>query len=242
MFSVTSDGDDIYALANFDSAPGGAAWCVTDITSLVQDWIATTKPNYGIFINAGNHPVYLSEYGADYEPVLFLDADLPNQQLRFAPGETSKTINLTILDDAAIEANETIELTLSSPVNATLGTASVHTFTILDNDNQAPTVDAGSDQTVNMPASASLSGTASDDGLPNPPAALTYTWSKVSGPGTVTFADANALSTTASFGDAGTYVLQLEASDSLDLVDGYGDHHSQCRAGGTVQYYGVQRK
>ncbi len=214
MFSVTSDGDDIYALANFDSAPGGAAWCVTDITSLVQDWIATSKPNYGIFINAGNHPVYLSEYGADYQPVLFLDADLPNQQLRFAPGETSKTISLPIIDDSAAEANETIELTLSSPVNATLGSQSTFTYTIVDNENQAPTVNAGNNQTITLPADATLSGSANDDGLPNPPGAVTTTWSKVSGPGTVTFADANAASTTATFSAAGTYALQLLADDS----------------------------
>ena len=37
----------------------------------------------------------------------------------------------------------------------------------------------------------------------------------VSGPGTVTFGNANALSTTASFSTAGTYVLRLRASDSV---------------------------
>ena len=65
-------------------------------------------------------------------------------------------------------------------------------------------MNAGSDQTITLPASASLNGTASDDGKPNPPGALTTTWSKVSGPGTVTFGNANALSTTASFSAAGT--------------------------------------
>src|SRR6185369_14382096 len=79
---------------------------------------------------------------------------------------------------------------------------------------QAPTVNAGSDQTITLPASASLSGTATDDGLPAPPATLTTTWSRVSGPGTVTFGNANALSTSASFSVAGTYVLRLTAFDS----------------------------
>ncbi len=215
MFSTASDGADIYALTNFTSYPGGAAWCVADVTSLVSDWLSNSKPNYGMLLNLGNHPAYLSEQGAADQPVLFLDADLPNQQLRFAPGETSKTFDLNIIQDTAVEANETVELTLSSPVNATLGTTSVCTYTIIDDDNQAPTVDAGSDQTINMPASASLSGTASDDGLPNPPGAMTYTWSQVSGPGTITFGDASALSTSATFSVDGTYVLQLEASDSV---------------------------
>jgi hypothetical protein len=80
--------------------------------------------------------------------------------------------------------------------------------------NQPPAVNAGPDQTVTLPNSASLSGTATDDGLPNPPGTLTTTWSQVSGPGTVTFGDASSLSTTASFSDPGTYVLRLTANDS----------------------------
>jgi len=80
--------------------------------------------------------------------------------------------------------------------------------------NQAPTVNAGTDQTITLPNTAALSGTASDDGLPNPPGTLTTTWSKVSGPGTVTFGNPNALSTTVSFSAAGTYTLRLTANDS----------------------------
>ena len=81
--------------------------------------------------------------------------------------------------------------------------------------NQAPTVDAGADQTITLPSSANLSGTATDDGLPNPPASLTTTWSKVSGPGTVTFGNINSLNTTANFSASGSYVLRLTADDSL---------------------------
>src|SRR4029077_14186136 len=80
--------------------------------------------------------------------------------------------------------------------------------------NQPPTVNAGQDQTVILPNSATLSGTASDDGLPNPPGTLRTTWSEFSGPGTVTFGDASSLSTTASFSASGTYVLRLTADDS----------------------------
>jgi len=86
--------------------------------------------------------------------------------------------------------------------------------------NVAPVANAGSDATITLPASASLVGSATDDGLPT--ATLTYAWIKSSGPGTVTFTNASAASTTASFSVSGTYVLQLTASDSLlthaDLV------------------------
>lgn len=79
--------------------------------------------------------------------------------------------------------------------------------------NQAPTANAGADQTITLPASASLLGSASDDGLPSG-SNLVTTWTMVSGPGTVAFQNANALSTTASFSVAGTYGLRLTASDS----------------------------
>ena len=80
--------------------------------------------------------------------------------------------------------------------------------------NQVPSVSAGPDQTVTLPNSAVLNGTVTDDGLPNPPATVTTTWIKVSGPGTVTFGNANAVDTSASFSVAGTYVLRLTATDS----------------------------
>jgi hypothetical protein len=80
--------------------------------------------------------------------------------------------------------------------------------------NQAPVVNAGPDQTITLPATASLSGTVTDDGKPNPPATVTTTWSKVSGPGTVTFGNASAKATTATFSAAGSYVLRLTANDS----------------------------
>ncbi|HWS87495.1 MAG TPA: RHS repeat-associated core domain-containing protein [Pyrinomonadaceae bacterium] len=79
--------------------------------------------------------------------------------------------------------------------------------------NAAPSVGAGPDQTVTLPASASLDGTVTDDGLPAG-AALSVQWSKVSGPGAVTFSNPNAADTSASFGADGTYVLRLSADDS----------------------------
>jgi hypothetical protein len=80
--------------------------------------------------------------------------------------------------------------------------------------NQAPVVNAGPDQSITLPASATLAGSATDDGLPTG-STLTKSWSTVSGPGTVTFGNAAALNTTANFSAAGTYTLRLTASDSL---------------------------
>src|SRR3989449_6730693 len=78
--------------------------------------------------------------------------------------------------------------------------------------NQAPVVNAGADQVITLPSIANLTGAAIDDGQPNPPGALTTTWSQVSGPGTVSFS-ASALNSTASFSASGAYVLRLTVSD-----------------------------
>jgi Calx-beta domain len=58
--------------------------------------------------------------------------------LSFAAGEISKTISVATVNDVAVEANETLTVTLSAPsAGATLGTA-VGTGTINDNDSAAP--------------------------------------------------------------------------------------------------------
>jgi len=85
--------------------------------------------------------------------------------------------------------------------------------------NQAPVVDAGVKQNTWLApttASAVMNATVTDDNLPNPPAVVTYLWTKDSGPGTVTFTpSATVLKPTASFTTAGDYVLKLAANDSL---------------------------
>jgi hypothetical protein len=77
--------------------------------------------------------------------------------------------------------------------------------------NLAPVVSAGPDRSISLGQTAALDGTVTDDGLPS--GTLTTTWSKVSGPGTVGFANASAVDTTATFSASGSYVLRLTASD-----------------------------
>jgi hypothetical protein len=80
--------------------------------------------------------------------------------------------------------------------------------------NVAPVVDAGPDRSVSLGQQASLDGTVTDDGRPIG-AVVTATWAKSAGPGTVTFAAAGSVDTTAGFSAAGTYTLSLTASDTL---------------------------
>ncbi len=86
--------------------------------------------------------------------------------------------------------------------------------------NTAPHVDAGPDMSLELPAGAQLNGEISDDGLPNPPQAITSSWSQLSGPGSVVFADTSLPDSDVSFSAEGDYVLRLSASDgSLNSHD-----------------------
>ena len=85
--------------------------------------------------------------------------------------------------------------------------------------NQAPTVNAGGDQSVLFPQPAYLNGTVTDDNLPMN-ASVQTSWSMVSGPGSVVFANSNALITTATFSTPGIFTLRLTATDTeLTNVD-----------------------
>ena len=67
------------------------------------------------------------------------DYTLASGTATITAGSTTATITLSVTDDVLDEEDETIEVTLSSPVNASLGTTSVYTYTIEDNDD-APTI------------------------------------------------------------------------------------------------------
>ncbi len=55
--------------------------------------------------------------------------------ITFAAGETSKIVDIPIINDSLVESSETILLSVASPTNATIGTQSTATLTIIDNDS-----------------------------------------------------------------------------------------------------------
>lgn len=57
--------------------------------------------------------------------------------LVFLPGETSKNVPVTMVNDSLSETNETVRITLSASSNGTLGTQSSHMLTILDDETPA---------------------------------------------------------------------------------------------------------
>jgi hypothetical protein len=117
-----------FATSNFSVDEAGGHVDFTVIRT--GDTSGTATINYNTFdeSQAGH-----ASQKSDYEIAL--------GKLTFAPGETSKTFRVLIVDDTFVEGNEVIDLMLSNPTGAGVGLGSPNTaqITILDNDTVAPT-------------------------------------------------------------------------------------------------------
>ena len=92
--------------------------------------------------------------------------------------------------------------------------------------NTAPVVNAGPDQAITLPATATMAATVTDDGLPMPPG-VTYLWATESGPAAASFASATVEDPTVTFPVAGTYVLRLTANDGALSAHRHGPGHRE---------------
>ena len=81
------------------------------------------------------------------------------------------------------------------------------------NSNVGPMVNAGSGAAASAGVPVDLACSVDDDGLPADPGFISTTWSRVSGPGGVTFADPGQVFTSATCAVEGNYVLRLVADD-----------------------------
>ncbi|OFY20727.1 MAG: hypothetical protein A2W98_01280 [Bacteroidetes bacterium GWF2_33_38] len=100
------------------------------------------------------------------------DYTLANGTATVTAGALTGTISILITNDLTIETDETIIITLSAPSGATLGVITVHTFTIIDDDNIGITGPGGvGDQNYN------------NLWLCDPVAGSITTWSDISGNG-----------------------------------------------------------
>jgi hypothetical protein len=155
--------------------------------------------------------------------------NFPSYPLNSAP------LTSTSFSDLTAQSDHTYYYTVTAINSSGLESGFSNTVNITPSSaNQAPSVNAGPDQTITLPGSANLSAVATDDGLPG--GALTYRWSVISGSG-VTFAY-QAASTQASFAASGTYTLRVTASDgqlssSDDLVVTVKPAANNAPAGGT---------
>lgn len=142
------------------------------------------------------------------------DDDLPSGTLSTAwskvsgPGAVTFGNANALQTTASFSAAGTYVLRLTASDGSLVGTDDI----TIDVVNRRPWLSAG-EGAESIGLTTTLAGAAHDDGLPTSPGALSYTWSQVSGPGSITFADANALTTAATFSLPGLYRLRLSATD-----------------------------
>lgn len=134
----------------------------------------------------------------------------PGARIAWSKGKTPGLLDLTLNGAANGNVANGISWQWQDTSGTDLHDGSVDCGTL---GNHAPVVNAGPDQSVRLPAQATMQGSVTDDGLPSPPN-LTSSWSQVSGPGTTTFSDIHSPTTTVSFSTDGTYVLRLTGDDS----------------------------
>ncbi|HEY0601486.1 MAG TPA: Calx-beta domain-containing protein [Herpetosiphonaceae bacterium] len=84
--------------------------------------------------SASNNPISVDYTTSNGTAIAGSDYTATSGTLTFDPGETRKSFSVPIADDGVAEPNETINLTLSNPINATPGTTTSSVLTISAND------------------------------------------------------------------------------------------------------------
>ncbi len=122
-----------FASATYSASEGDTARTATIAVTRTGPAALIAGSSATVLVSTRNGTAIAGTSGAaDYMPIT-------NQPVIFGPGQTTKDVVLTLLGDFTIEPNETVNLTLTSPTGALLGTQPTAVFTIL-NDDQPGTV------------------------------------------------------------------------------------------------------
>lgn len=149
----TIQNDDILPVAQFSSVSSNGLESVTSVTIPVTlSATAGQAVTIDYAVTGGT-----ATQGTDY--------NLSAGTLTIPVGASSASIALTVINDTAFEADETIIISLSNPTNATLGSPTSHTYTITNDDLDV--------------ASVSFATAASSVSESNPTASLSVQLSKV---------------------------------------------------------------
>ncbi len=128
-----TDGSGLGTITNDDSPPVAS---IGD-SSIVEGADGVSYLVFTVSLDhAATNTVTFDYATADGAAIAGSDYVARSGQVSFAPGETSQTISIPIIGDTAPEANETFTVTLSNPVNGSIGDGS-GTGTITNDDGAA---------------------------------------------------------------------------------------------------------
>ncbi|BAY68975.1 hypothetical protein NIES23_17650 [Trichormus variabilis NIES-23] len=120
-------------ITNDDTLPTGITINLSGSQTIVEGNSSPQNVTYTVTLSQASSQIITVQYAtANGTATAGSDYTSTTGTLTFNPGETSKVINIPILNDSVNEANETFTLRLTSPTNATLGTTNTVTTTITD--------------------------------------------------------------------------------------------------------------
>lgn len=186
--------------------------------------------------NSSNHGSFrIHRYGdvSSSQPVLVSfsgsatggsDYTVPSATVNFAANQTIADLTIIATNDFEDEPNETVVAILNEdPAYQIFGSEMSATVTILDDGDLAPEVTIVSPTTnpaiIPPGVALFLQVTATDDGFPDPPSSLSFSWDMVSGPrgGVVSFSPPQSFETLARFNIPGIYTLASLVSDGVNI-------------------------
>jgi hypothetical protein len=140
--AVISDKEGMGTIVNDDNVPPTVPAPTLSIgdVSLLEGNVGTTNAVFTVTLSAASTQIVtVLASSADGTAATPLDyVALPPTVITFAPGEMTKTVTVTVIGDAVVEANETFVVNLTTPVNATVSDDAA-TGTIINDDSGAPT-------------------------------------------------------------------------------------------------------
>ena len=228
------------ALLNIDPAAAGGA---RDVTLSTGSEVVTASN--GFTITNGTPVITLVSPNSSPQGLQNLSVNITGQFTHFAQGTTTVSLggagvtvnSVSITSSTALTANISIVLNAATgnrTLTVTTGGEIVslaNAFTVQQSVNQAPVITIAPTWSLTLPSRLTITDTVTDDGLPLG-GTLTVSWQAISGPGNVGFQNQTLtcvscpppgtpgpINTTGSisvgFDQAGTYVLQISATDTL---------------------------
>lgn len=195
--SIVADADGVYVIRlTATDAAGNSGF---DEMSFTYD---TTNPTVSV--------------GADIETNIAVNVDATTSDLTNltyvwtkVSGPGAIIFGSGTSEDTSISANADGDYVIRLTVTDEVGQSSFDELNFTW-DTSNPVVDAGVDVVSNVQFNQDATVTDATN--------LTYSWTKVSGPGTITFGSATSEDTTVQASSDGTYVIQLEATDAVGNV------------------------
>lgn len=137
--AVLGDGEAAVTIGNDDSAgPALPAFSVSDV-SVVEGNSGTKTATFTVTLSAAAQSNATVQYSTADGTARTADSDYTATSgvLSFAPGQTTRTVSVTVIGDAKLEADETFSFILSGPSGATLARATA-VGTITNDDAAGP--------------------------------------------------------------------------------------------------------